>query len=1106
LATFRSLDQTSKDIHHVASRIADIESQVQQIEPGQVAQRPPQSEAHLSAAKASANTDHPSPHPPQQVPALEPPAIVQRLVAEPQDASIPSAEIAEIAALFEAKIEEEEQLYDPAIAFDNLNMYNPHEAEFYDQLLPNAPHPHLLDHIPKDLEQEWTQLFKTRLRAFFNALHNLQNDPKGYTNESASKVNDSFLAFMRLASECLIPPSRGGKNNSSRNLKFIKKNMRNAAQPQQQQERKGPQLRPRPQSELSSTLINQVTRLAKRGYMKKAAKKLQQIKPLVNAPEATALLQQLHPARKGICDGSLLSNNNIIVSPSSVILIIKRMCNGSSPGVTGWRPEHLLPLLEDEEAMQLLCSFIRYLLQPNDMQFIVRYLTTHELIPAPKGDGRIRPVAIPDLFLKLASTVALWSIDPSKVLSPNQMGVGIQGGAETIFHRASRALQDLSKTAICLDISNGFQEVRRDVILQQLRSHDSLHKLVPFFGTSYCRDSHQRLLFTDNEGKTHLVRSYEGVRQGCPLGSFYFSLAIDTAIRKTVDHLKDPDSVFAFLDDIIILTQPEKMLSALEVFTIEARRVGLSINKQKTKIVHLGPPPPAVLALGEDTGLAVVSEAKFMGALLGDASKQQNFYIQYVDERSKALRLLQDPRFPLPVAISVMLFSRQLTLGYVSRLLPPQVTAAANEAFDVYLGTWLEALLQCDPSHQVRLLMDEQAQVPHASGGLGIQKMSRRGPVAFLVSAVNAFPDSVLRTFDRAAEDDAPTVYDRSVVQAFKVIEERVRTEIVDNPAVKQDKFKHLQAAAEPLTSWSGIIKMKRDSKGYMREAQISSLFSKTSKQVVIALAKRPVTDDIKGHVREGIIAAKRILAASAVPLTNFIPAPGRQQPMTLNDDQLRNVLRHRLGVGGRSKCLHCKRKMQDAEDLYAHFSTCDYLRAARTRRHTQVVKTVHKIHRMAGLQSAMEVPLLGSGAIEGEEKDEKENSDRLDLMATDPINNCTVELDVSVFSPLTLTRLKVNAPDGDVIRRKILRYSVPARARGHLFKPFIINTFGKLSNGAREWLNHVAQVWIDNDMTNGPRTLGDARRLVFAHFHCGFQRAMGNFVQNCITTQYRNI
>lgn len=227
---------------------------------------------------------------------------------------------------------------------------------------------------------------------------------------------------------------------------------------------------------------------------------------------------------------------------------------------------------------------------------------------------------------------------------------------------------------------------------------------------------------------------------------------------------------------------------------------------------------------------------------------------------------------------------------------------------------------------------------------------------------------------------------------------------------------------------------------------------------------------------------------------------------MTLNDDQLRNVLRHRLGVGGRSKCLHCKRKMQDAEDLYAHFSTCDYLRAARTRRHTQVVKTVHKIHRMAGLQSAMEVPLLGIGAIEGEEKDEKESSDRLDLLATDLINNCSVELDVSVFSPLTLTRIKVNAPDGDVTRRKIQRYSIPARARGHLFKPFIINTFGKLSNGAREWLSHVAQVWVDNDLPNTPRTLGDARRLVFAHFHCGFQRAMGNFVQSCITTQYRSL
>ena len=158
----------------------------------------------------------------------------------------------------------------------------------------------------------------------------------------------------------------------------------------------------------------------------------------------------------------------------------------------------------------------------------------------------------------------------------------------------------------------------------------------------------------------------------------------------------------------------------------------------------------------------------------------------------------------------------------------------------------------------------------------------------------------------------------------------------------------------------------------------------------------------------------------------------------------------------------------------------------------------------MVGLQSAMEVPFLGNGVREREEKDNNDRNYRLDLVATDPINNCVVELDVSVFSPLAASHINGSPPAGDIISSKLDRYSVSARERGHFFRPFTINTFGKLSKGAREWLNNVAQVWMDSELPSKPQTLGEAQRLVFAHFYCGFQRAMGDFFQSCTTTKFR--
>ena len=112
----------------------------------------------------------------------------------------------------------------------------------------------------------------------------------------------------------------------------------------------------------------------------------------------------------------------------------------------------------------------------------------------------------------------------------------------------------------------------------------------------------------------------------------------------------------------------------------------------------------------------------------------------------------------------------------------------------------------------------------------------------------------------------------------------------------------------------------------YVREAQISSIFSQASKKTVIKQASKQVMPEAKNQSpvdREEIIAAKRARAASATTLTTWMPTAGKSQPTTVNDHQTRNVLRHRLGVGGRGECPHCKQRMTLGEDLFVHLSTC---------------------------------------------------------------------------------------------------------------------------------------------------------------------------------------
>jgi len=65
----------------------------------------------------------------------------------------------------------------------------------------------------------------------------------------------------------------------------------------------------------------------------------------------------------------------------------------------------------------------------------------------------------------------------------------------------------------------------------------------------------------------------------------------------------------------------------------------------------------------------------------------------------------------------------------------------------------------------------------------------------------------------------------------------------------------------------------------------------------------------------------------------------------------------------------------------------------------------------MNGLQSAAEVPFLGNGVRERKEEDSNGRSNRLDLVVTDPINNCVVKTDDTIFSPLAASHISGSPP-----------------------------------------------------------------------------------------------
>ena len=128
---------------------------------------------------------------------------------------------------------------------------------------------------------------------------------------------------------------------------------------------------------------------------------------------------------------------------------------------------------------------------------------------------------------------------------PLQFGVGVPGGAEQIIHATRLATEAHPEwMSFQADFQNAVNCISRHLILNQLH-RTGYDDLVPYFLMNYCSPSHLSVRAAD--GTTHWILSQEGVRQGDPLGPFFFALALQSVLDALSAELKN-DKI---LNDIV---------------------------------------------------------------------------------------------------------------------------------------------------------------------------------------------------------------------------------------------------------------------------------------------------------------------------------------------------------------------------------------------------------------------------------------------------------------------------------------------------------------------------------------------------------------------------
>jgi hypothetical protein len=180
-------------------------------------------------------------------------------------------------------------------------------------------------------------------------------------------------------------------------------------------------------------------------------------------------------------------------------------------------------------------------------------------------------------------------------LAPEQVGVGVSRGAESVALGFSGLLTCLgphsrSWAGLQADVRAAFPSVGRQFVLEEaVRDAPTL-----FNSLKFCLSRNTPLFCGE---KTLYAES--GVPQGCPLGPIAFGLAIQPIIRTISDKMGLIWNVW-YLDDGLLVGDPDKLGMALLYLETELLKRGLTLNRQKCALWG-----PAASLVPHSTGIPV---------------------------------------------------------------------------------------------------------------------------------------------------------------------------------------------------------------------------------------------------------------------------------------------------------------------------------------------------------------------------------------------------------------------------------------------------------------------------------------------------------------------
>jgi hypothetical protein len=411
---------------------------------------------------------------------------------------------------------------------------------------------------------------------------------------------------------------------------------------------------------------------------------------------------------------------------------------------------------KSDECLEAITIVCQHIIRGTYTGQVREALISTRLVAVAKGDHDVRPVAIEEPLLKMATILARNSIKDDvlrRLFEPLQLGAHSRAGTERAIHalqlRLERAFEDgvADIAAAKVDAINAYNTIDRFKVASSLISNELLAKLWSLFELQYARPG--PLLVYQDGALIAVLESRQGVRQGDPMSSLLFALTIQPLLEELASSF--PSANFtAIQDDLTVLFPGEIGPAVFERITSGLAQLGIGLKAEKKKAVVLRPSLRTSSWLA-DEGFEVLQDGllPMLGGAVcipsdpGDPSDPPQPSHSTKLSRWVALRV-QTMESSIKAACSLLLPLYAVTwllrlcvipkAAHFARLFPPEVACRPLKKWD---HTVLSRFLN-RANLSASDFAKERFALPLGMGGLGFRRLAATASEAYFSSMLAA--------------------------------------------------------------------------------------------------------------------------------------------------------------------------------------------------------------------------------------------------------------------------------------------------------------------------------------------------------------------------------